>query len=954
MAAHLRNRRRFADLHRIFTIACRGERASSNSEREAFYDARAAIKDVAGFFGDLAATRRAVAQDNRDRLAQGAPESAIDHEIRYALTESALRTFADNLTPRIMAGLVELGELSCEAAISTAMRAADWQRRFDQLSALIGVVPQQDIDALLAAARSALPNHRVADMLLLASNRLGTKAPPHWLEEVAGLIEREANPLHRCALIRKSADRLTPDRLAQLCDGVLDQLRTQDPEPLYPNPWTTWLAILCQILPIDAGPAAQGRDPLLGAVLEIDARVEQLGGSLEVLLALLKRNIHDAVNDRLVESACARADGKVNWMYRLASVTTGAHRERAMDLAAQAVRRDGIANALVDLTVPVPPDHHELFERELATQLMASPAEGFEPGSERYELARAWPSLLSAVSEACRVENRSSALRDARCLTDDDKPRTLAELARFFTGAEYDEVATEVTQGSASIEDAVERCNVLSVLARGAPPTTRVGLYRIALSAAFAISDPRKWTAAVEGLLEDFPEEGLEQLCDELVENSRGGTKTVLVSRLLPRLRGEPKTRAILSAFHASQSIDDPNEELDAIIAIVAALRLGGPGDRVDQMNALIDAAVEAARAIMNPKERALAFARVFSVRQELARIMGVEALDAAGAINSHNCAPYIPDQMRGMALRALAPHLSGDHWARCEQMADQLEDPLWRAWVQVALRRSAQGGKRHATALRATKEARRIQSGLRGAEALVDLAGEMRGLLRSWILEAAIVRARETRDGADRACALGMLLKHLAPDRAAAVVREIQTNLELVTQAEHRINVQSWLLTAGSPEEQRRALDDLLALVANAQPTKCTAALVLVANRCPPARQAEIIEQLIVSLNEIDSVSDQAFYLQDLSPSIVEAHRTTLYPELSRMLNVGASLGRSALLSVVTKLLPALVSICGPRSRAEVPLAVWDAVRRWSNQDTTRAEAGAMKDAPTRASASM
>ena len=929
MASHIRNRGRLADLARIFSLAW-VDPSRIVPERDAFYDARLAINDVGGFLTDLVATRLAVARENQLRLARAEATAGVSQEIRYALTEAALRSFAQNVPPAVMAGLVECGHFSLQDAIAIAMRGSAWERRFDQLSALVSVVPVADLDELIAVARRELRSHRIADVLLAASARLKPEGREDWTAEAIRLIEGEGNALFRCALIRRGADQFERNLLRRLSEGVVHLFETLEQDPGNPAGRTGWLTILCQVLPLDWDAASEGRDPLLETVLELDDRF--IESSHEALVTLLGRELPNALRERLVRRAEERFRGDVNGLYRVATLAPPEWRADMLTRAWAAVEAHGIVPTIATLKVAIPAEHRPLFRERFVA--LASDGEGqpLEPGSDRWWLARAWTDFFRAVPEAA-AEQLETALSDADRLAGEEGATLLAGLSQFLAGSQYDKAVTDV----ASYADAAkpqDRLNLQWALARAAPHPVRIEMYRRALSAAFGLA---RWPDVVKRLLEEFPREGIPALCTELLASTRGSVKSVIACLLLPHASKEERAQVVLAAFQASEAIDDATQRLDALVAVLRVVHR--PDGLAEEERELLADAIASARAIGNPKDQALAFASLFAIRPELEQSLGGEALEAVTRIDDTNSGGVIVEQVRGTALRALAPHLTGQRRAHGSELAEEPQDALWRSWLQTALFKSSSGTRQNMR--RAASESRRIPSGLRAAEALIDLASTTTGLKRRLLLEAALTRAREGQKGGFRACCLGVVLGHLDGQRQIDIVAEIRTGLASETSPRARLDALMWLLTGGTPTQRRQAQDEVLELVDAAPPADLVAIFVEVTKRTSLAEAADVVDRLVDALDDLGSAVDQAFYLQDLPAAVATAYRARLYPVLSRLLNAGTTLGREELLGIVTKLLPLCIAVAEPSNSRAIALAVWHALRRWSEHAPRIATSG-------------
>jgi hypothetical protein len=189
LASHLVAGGRTPCLHAL--LAC------GTDDRNIWYAAHDAAGDIAGFLDDVATARRALAPAD------------VSLHTRYALIESAAATVSSNVSPGLLAVLVERGFWSVPRALATIRRIADNDQQAQALLWVIPFVPDDLIPDAWGLALSLNGGRRLAEAVLPLIDRLPTDLLGEAVRSVA-VHARE--PIARTAAARLTR-RLSKDRL---------------------------------------------------------------------------------------------------------------------------------------------------------------------------------------------------------------------------------------------------------------------------------------------------------------------------------------------------------------------------------------------------------------------------------------------------------------------------------------------------------------------------------------------------------------------------------------------------------------------------------------------------------------------------------------------------------------------------------------------------------------------
>jgi hypothetical protein len=146
LAAHLELAGREDALHRLLALKIPSAmRATPHAPISAWYSAKLAIGDLAGYLGDVQRAWRIARDAGSVGRAQHGRYAAL--EVRYALVISSLGSLAGSLPPTLIIRLVNVGIWTLERAIASARQMPDPERRVE---ALAGLARQPQLDSQLS------------------------------------------------------------------------------------------------------------------------------------------------------------------------------------------------------------------------------------------------------------------------------------------------------------------------------------------------------------------------------------------------------------------------------------------------------------------------------------------------------------------------------------------------------------------------------------------------------------------------------------------------------------------------------------------------------------------------------------------------------------------------------------------------------------------------------------
>ena len=206
LAAHLAGSGRAEDLHRLLAL-------ETDDIRNAWYDAKAAIGDMAGYIADVVQARLLAEEIGAKR--------DIGLQIRYALMISSIHSLAQNIPPVLLGAMVRKGLRSPSEGLTYIRQIPDHRLRAE---ALVEVLPGLPKDLLLQAlelAQTVGPaKHRTAVIAQLAP-RLPEPIRNETLGQAFREIQEVESPESRATLLT----RLAPHLPAELRDSALDEAR---------------------------------------------------------------------------------------------------------------------------------------------------------------------------------------------------------------------------------------------------------------------------------------------------------------------------------------------------------------------------------------------------------------------------------------------------------------------------------------------------------------------------------------------------------------------------------------------------------------------------------------------------------------------------------------------------------------------------------------------------------
>lgn len=161
--------------------------ATRNRERRsAWYEARLAEENVAGYVGDVQRAWRLAEADAQSSL-DGRADLALGLQVRYALVVASLRNLSVNLPPALLAALYENKIWKLPTAAEYALHAPDPRQRALGLAALAPRVTTADAPQLLAAILEITDDNHRAVALAHAGPHLLRAEAEQVLEAVGQL-----------------------------------------------------------------------------------------------------------------------------------------------------------------------------------------------------------------------------------------------------------------------------------------------------------------------------------------------------------------------------------------------------------------------------------------------------------------------------------------------------------------------------------------------------------------------------------------------------------------------------------------------------------------------------------------------------------------------------------------------------------------------------------------------
>ena len=197
LAEHLEASGRAEDLHRLLAL-------ETGEQRNAWYEAKEAVGDTAGFLADVTRAWRLAerAYSATDSTRTG---RSIGLQNRYALIRASLNSLAVNVPPALMSSLVQHGVWSPAQGVTYARQVPDSMKR---VTTLISLLPLLTETQRLEVVRETL---RIAVRIALANawgfyfakvlTALASYLPEDLLREALTIVQKLEHPCHFRALV---------------------------------------------------------------------------------------------------------------------------------------------------------------------------------------------------------------------------------------------------------------------------------------------------------------------------------------------------------------------------------------------------------------------------------------------------------------------------------------------------------------------------------------------------------------------------------------------------------------------------------------------------------------------------------------------------------------------------------------------------------------------------------
>ena len=910
-------------------------REETSKGRNAWHEACERLGQTAGYLEDMGRAWRLA----EGAFANGQSQNAIGLQCRYALITASLNSLAGNISPDLLAALVEEGIWSPAQGLAYARRVPELRQRAEALAKLASHLPEvesgETLREALAAARAIEGKWEQEKVLAELASRLPETERAKALCEALAAAWAIENDNDRASALAELAPRLAelghPQEALTVAQEIGDEGK---------RAWA--LARLALHLPEDllrealaAAWVIENDNDRAGALAELAPRLAELGHPQEALeaaqeirssyyraraLAGLAPHLLEMLKGGVLREALTAARAitsgtdRARVLAELVPHLTEAKQEEIPDWLRELSPKPGVPPTMPAEAPPSVEEEGEEESPDWLRELRPEPLGGLL--SWRYYLRR-------YLTEAERVGDLLEELAATREIGDEyDRASALAQLAPHLPEAERIRALLEELAAMRAIRDEHNRAKSLAVLA---PHMAELGHHQEVLAAVQEIEDEFDRAWALARLPPHLPGPLLRGALAVARKMSEWGRAEVLYG-LAPHLP-EPLLPEVLEAARA---IEEDDWRASALAQLARRLaELGHPQE-----------ALAVVQEIGDEDDRAWALARLVShLPEDLLR----EALAMAQEIGD--------EDDRAWALARLPPHLPEPLLQEVLTAARAIENADNRASVlaQLARRLAELGHPQEAVAV-----AQEIGDEDDRAEALVRLTPHLPEPLLQEVLTAA--RAIENAD--NRASVLAQLARRLAelghPQEAVAVAQEIEDEFDrawalavlglrlaelghphealAVAQEIRDEDYRAWALATMAPRlaELGRPQEALEAARAERDKRRLAKALAGLTPHLSEAKRVETLREALGAARVVEGKRWRAEVLAELASHLAQLSCQHLYPLWQATLPILATRTRKNLLSDLLALIPVIAALGGEEAIAETFYAIQDVGRWW------------------------
>jgi hypothetical protein len=928
LPAHLEAAGLEEDLHRLlrldyvtdhFPVKSPEQRSRSN----AWFSAKQAAGDTAGYLGDVAlAWRLAIAASLRE-TERGQPSASVGMILRYALITASIGSIASNLPLALLAELVEKGVWTVDEGLTYARRVPVPHTRAQALAALVPQLPESMRESALV---EALANARVttdetarARVLVALARHLTEALLAETLNVAQGITDEAARALALVAL--------SPRLPEALLIEVYESSRVIRGKTYRVN-------VLTALAPhVDSVRRAKILDEALTIAHSIEDKTERARALMSLAAHLSTQRRRRKLRGAALEAAHSIEDQPIraNALAALASEVPRMRQRRKIvsDVLALDFLRDPWGIDMIALVVnpglkvlPAAAPHmawphllealqlarvYESDSRTSRAEVLAAvvphlPWTLWEDtvdhylhhSEDPYCRAMGLASLAPQLPEAKRLEVLDAALAATRAIREADKRASaLAALAPNLSPALLGEALT-ATQ---AISDEAAQVSALATLAQCLPEVERTEVVGLALSVAQAVRDESARASVLAALAPQLPQALVVQMLEATRMFVEKAPRARALAALAPQLSGGERAAALDEALKAAQAIEDKDERADVLAALAPLLSAPMRAHAMAQALAsslMVSLSWAGERLAINTPHipetgnvqilaNALAAARseYYSPRVEVLAALApylpdallAEALAFAETVRDKNA--------RAKAFAILAPHLSKVLMSKAIKTARAIEGEYWQARVLTSLAAHLWNLRQRGKVL---DEALTVAGRLHGfPRETVEVLAAVAPYLpinerRRRVLDKALKVANTIDDETARVDAFAALAPHLPEDLRAAMLNA------------------------------SRAIDE---------PNQRTRALLIIASHLQGAERVRVLNEALEATNTIADQAARADAFAAMAPHLPQA---LLTKTLEATLTMGGPNER-------TKALVALVPLT---SRSATHLGRIGLVRTW------------------------
>lgn len=196
LASHMAAGNRSTDLHRFL--------ASGSEDHNTWYNAHDTAGDAAGFLADVATARR-----DLDGSSGVSEAERVTWQVRYALTDAAIATHVTNISPVLLAVLVERGRWTIQQALQAIPQMTDGDQQAEALLRLVEKIPDELVRDAWTLAWSLRTRNRITEAAVELIDRL----PDDLLDDAVRAVAAHAKERLALRAAARLTRRLPEDRL---------------------------------------------------------------------------------------------------------------------------------------------------------------------------------------------------------------------------------------------------------------------------------------------------------------------------------------------------------------------------------------------------------------------------------------------------------------------------------------------------------------------------------------------------------------------------------------------------------------------------------------------------------------------------------------------------------------------------------------------------------------------